>query len=138
MFPVPDQAQPVRKMNWEMFILILISGINFWFPLQHSIIWRRNWRPRWLGMDNGEQDGRYIGGFADQMSLIGSSREQQYLNFQNHFQGLGDRLGNKLATLVSLNYGHYFLKEGIYTMIGAETAQALPNSQSITPLSGGR
>ncbi len=85
--------------------------------------------PHWLGMDNGEQDGRYIGGFADQMSLIGSSRERQYLNFQNHFQGLGDRLGNKLATLVSLNFGHYFLKEGIYTLIGAETAMALPNSQ---------
>ncbi|MGV8092101.1 MAG: hypothetical protein AB2L24_09590 [Mangrovibacterium sp.] len=85
--------------------------------------------PRWLGMDNGEQDGRYIGGYADQMNLTGSSREHQYLNFQNHFQGLGDRLGNKLAALVSLNFGHYFLKEGIYTMIGAETAQALPNSQ---------
>ena len=85
--------------------------------------------PHWLGMDNGEQDGRYITGFANQMSPVGVGREQQYLNFQNHFQGLADRLGNKLATLVSLNFGHYFIKEGIYTMIGAETAQALPNSQ---------
>jgi hypothetical protein len=34
-----------------------------------------------------------------------------------------------MATLVSLNFGHYFLKEGIYTMIGAETAQGLPNTQ---------
>ncbi|GAG90869.1 unnamed protein product, partial [marine sediment metagenome] len=51
------------------------------------------------------------------------------LNFQNHFQGLTDRLGNKMATLVSLNFGHYFLKEGVYTMIGAETAQGLPNTQ---------
>jgi hypothetical protein len=85
--------------------------------------------PYWLGMDNGEQDGRYIGGFADQIGVTGSNREKQYLNFQNHFQGFGDRVGNKMATLVSLNFGHYFLKEGIYTMIGAETAQALPNSQ---------
>ena len=34
-----------------------------------------------------------------------------------------------MATLVSLNFGHYFLKEGVYTMIGAETAQGLPNTQ---------
>ena len=40
---------------------------------------------RWLGMDNGEQDGRYIGGYSGQM-LSCSSREEQYLNFQNHFQ----------------------------------------------------
>ena len=83
----------------------------------------------WLGMDNGEQDGRYVGGYASQMYPSGGEREQQYLNLQNHFQGLTDRLGSKMATLVSLNFGHYFLKEGIYTMIGAETAQGLPNTQ---------
>jgi hypothetical protein len=83
----------------------------------------------WLGMDNGEQDGRYVGGYASQLQPAGGSREAQYLNFQNHFQGLTDRLGNKMATLVSLNFGHYFLKEGVYTMIGAETAQGLPNTQ---------
>ena len=41
----------------------------------------------------------------------------------------GDDLGHRHATLVSLNFGHYFLKEGTYTLIGAETAQALPNNQ---------
>jgi hypothetical protein len=83
----------------------------------------------WLGMDNGEQDGRYVGGFASQQSPLGADRKSQYFNFQRHFQKMGDELGNKLATLVSLNFGHYFLKEGIYTLIGAETAQGLPNSQ---------
>ncbi len=83
----------------------------------------------WLGMDNGEQDGRYVGGFADQMYPAGGNRQEQYLNFQNHFQGLTESLGNKMTTLVSLNFGHYFLKEGVYTMIGAETAQGLPNTQ---------
>jgi hypothetical protein len=83
----------------------------------------------WLGMDNGEQDGRYVGGFASQMTPGSACREDQYLNFQNHFQGLSDKLGNRLATLVSLNFGHYFLKEGVYTIIGAETAQGLPNTQ---------
>ncbi len=84
---------------------------------------------RWLGMDNGEQDGRYIGGYAPQNIPVSNDRTKQYLFFQNHFERLGDELGNRLATLVSLNFGHYFLKEGVYTLIGAETAQALPNSQ---------
>ena len=83
----------------------------------------------WLGMDNGEQDGRYVGSFAPRMYPLGADRKQQYFNFQRHFQEMGDRLGNKMATLVSLNFGHYFLKEGVYTLIGAETAQGLPNSQ---------
>ncbi|MCL5018980.1 MAG: T9SS type A sorting domain-containing protein [Patescibacteria group bacterium] len=83
----------------------------------------------WLGMDNGEQDGRYIGGYASQLYPASSSRMEQYFNFQRHFERLSNDLGNKLSTLVSLNFGHYFLKEGIYTLIGAETAQALPNSQ---------
>ena len=84
---------------------------------------------RWLGADNGEQDGRYIGGYASQFYPTSSDRLEQYLNFQRHFERLTFELGNKLSTLVSLNFGHYFLKEGVYTLIGAETAQALPNGQ---------
>ncbi len=84
---------------------------------------------RWLGTDIGEQDGRYIGGYANQMTPASVSRFEQYLNFQRHFERMSDDLGNKHATLVSLNFGHYFLKEGTYTLIGAETAQALPNNQ---------
>ena len=83
----------------------------------------------WLGMDNGEQDGRYVRLYASQMTPVTRCRFDQYLNFQRHFERLGNDLGNKLATLVSLNFGHYFLKEGLYTLIGAETAQQLPNSQ---------
>jgi len=84
---------------------------------------------RWLGTDVGEQDGRYIGGYADQMTPASADRFEQYLNFQRHFERMGDDLGHKHATLVSLSFGHYFLKEGTYTLIGAETAQALPNNQ---------
>ena len=84
---------------------------------------------RWLGMDVGEQDGRYIGGYASQMEPSSSDRFHQYLNFQKHFQRMCDDLGNKMSALVSLNFGHYFLKEGVYTLLGAETAQGLPNGQ---------
>ncbi len=63
------------------------------------------------------------------MTPASASRFEQYLNFQRHFERMGDDLGHQHATLVSLNFGHYFLKEGTYTLIGAETAQALPNNQ---------
>lgn len=84
---------------------------------------------RWLGMDNGEQDGRYIGGYAAELYPGSSDRFEQYLNFHRHFEKLTSDLGNKLSTLVSLTFGHYFLKEGLYTLIGAETAQSLGNAQ---------
>jgi hypothetical protein len=84
---------------------------------------------RWLGTDIGEQDGRYIGGYAGEMTPASAGRLEQYRNFQRHFERMSDDLGHKHATLVSLNFGHYFLKEGTYTLIGAETAQGLPNSQ---------
>jgi hypothetical protein len=84
---------------------------------------------RWLGTDIGEQDGRYIGGYAGQMMPSSASRLEQYLNFQRHFERMSDDLGHKHATLVSLNFGHYLLKEGTFTLVGAETAQALPNNQ---------
>ncbi len=84
---------------------------------------------RFLGFDNGEQDGRYISGFANQQCPAFPDRFKQYLNFQRHFERMGNDLGNRMTTLVSLCFGHYFLKEGNHMLIGAETAQALPNSQ---------
>ena len=80
-------------------------------------------------MDIGEQDGRYIGGYAAQMVPASGDRFEQYLNFQRHFERCATNWATRCATLVSLNFGHYFLKEGVYTTIGAETAQALPNGQ---------
>jgi hypothetical protein len=91
---------------------------------------------RWLGTDIGEQDGRYIGGYANQLTPASATPFEQYLNFHRHFERMGDELGNKHATLVSLNFGHYLIKEGTYTLIGAETAQALPNNQVYYAFSG--
>ena len=83
----------------------------------------------WLGMDNGEQDGLYIAAYARAVEPSSRSRYAQYLNFQRHFESMHWHLGNRMSTLVSLTYGHYFLKENCYLMIGAETAQMLPNAQ---------
>ena len=134
---LPDVLNELKKRNLYLFDLwgyVPGSGPGgYWqqfvVPQKALNLFEKELGNRWMGMDNGEQDGRYVGGFASQMITPGSSREEQYLNFQNHFQGLTDRLGNKMSALVSLNFGHYFLKEGVYTMIGAETAQGLPNAQ---------
>jgi hypothetical protein len=134
---ITEISRELKKRNLYLFDLwgyVPGSGPGgywqaFTVPQKSLDVFERELGDRWLGMDNGEQDGRYVGGFASQMVPLGASREKQYLNFQNHFQGLTDRLGNKMATLVSLNFGHYFLKEGVYTLIGAETAQGLPNGQ---------
>ncbi|MGL6193307.1 MAG: hypothetical protein ACRC2T_00625, partial [Thermoguttaceae bacterium] len=109
------------------------SGNDFWLQFradrkQFEIL-ESTLGDRWLGMDNGEQDGRYVGGYAPYMYPISEDKFIPYMHFQRHFQQMGDDLNNKLATLVSLNFGHYYLKEGIYTLIGAETAQGLPNGQ---------
>eukprot|EP00759_Apiculatamorpha_spiralis_P017111 PhF_6_TR23277/c2_g1_i2/m.32768 len=82
------------------------------------------------GMDNGEQDGRYIGGYASQMQWpVSSSSVDQYLHLAEHFQRMTDDLGGVMAGLNSLYFPHYFSQTGLYTMAGAETAQGLPNAQ---------
>ena len=84
---------------------------------------------KWLGMDIGEQDGRYIGSYSDEMIPQNQDRKYQFLNFRDHFKGMEDILGPKLVALNSLTFPHYMIKYGLYTMVGAEAAQALPNSQ---------
>jgi hypothetical protein len=84
---------------------------------------------RFLGIDNGEQDGRYVWTTGQQQCPSFASREAQYLMFQRHFEKLADELGNRMTALVSLCFGHYFVKEGNHLLLGAETAQALPCSQ---------
>ncbi|XEC96047.1 hypothetical protein AB6A23_05640 [Paenibacillus tarimensis] len=84
---------------------------------------------RWLGMDVGEQDGRYVLAYVSQMVHPSASRMEQYLNFQKHIQKICDQLGNKMVTLLAITLGHHELKEGGYTLIGAETAQMHPNGQ---------
>ena len=102
---------------------------QFKVPAEVSKMLEEKLGPRWLGMDVGEQDGRYIGGYANQLYPASASRLEQYFNFQRFFQRMTEDEGNKVAALVSLNFGHHFLKEGVYTLLGAETAQGLPNSQ---------
>ena len=131
-----DLVREIKRQNLFLFDLwgyVPGSAGDYWQqfhpPAEAFRLFESELGERWLGMDNGEQDGRYIGGYASEFYPSSGTRLEQYFNFQRHFEELTDELGSKMATLVSLNFGHYFLKEGLYTLIGAETAQALPNGQ---------
>lgn len=118
---VPGVGQPHAKRRWGEFKV----------PAGCLELLERELGDHWLGMDNGEQDGRYVqpSGYARQRHPYGKGRIGCYLDFQHHFEHMARQLGNRMAALVSLTYGHHFLKEDVYTMLGAECAQALPNAQ---------
>ncbi len=96
---------------------------------QTSALFKSQLGDHWLGMDMGEQDGRYVLGFAKSMTANSDDRLAQYMNFHRYMQGIADDCGNRMAGLAAITFGHYLAKEGIFTMIGAETAQAHPNAQ---------
>lgn len=83
---------------------------------------------RFLGYDNGEQDGRYIHASGATALPTLWNRAAQYKNFRHYFEKLNDAMLNHTVTLASLTFLHYFAKEGNTIMIGAETAQALPSN----------
>lgn len=132
-----ELADEVQKRGLYMF--------DFWGYVpgsqpQEDVIWGEYEVPQkahealkrldghFLGFDNGEQDGRYIGTYARVASPVANSRKVQYRSFQAHFEKLGNAMKNHMVTLSSLPFLHYFAKEGNTIMLGAETAQALPNS----------
>jgi hypothetical protein len=84
---------------------------------------------KWLGMDVGEQDGRYIGGYADQHYPLDAAPLQQMQYFDDHFTAMQNQLGSRVVSLQSLSFPHYMAQTGVYTILGCETAQALINSQ---------
>ena len=115
---VPGDGSEWRNNVWQQFyppsdnLAYLESTLGDW----------------WLGMDIhvSEQDVHYIGSYANQQIPLAGNRKQQFLNFRRHFGKMEDILGPKLISLISLTYPHYM---GLYTMLGAETGQALPNAQ---------
>lgn len=83
--------------------------------------------PRFLGYDNGEQDGRYIGGYAKLVCPAPATRRQGYEAFRQYFVQLGNDLQNYLVALHSLTFPHYFASWDNHRLIGTESAQGLPS-----------
>jgi len=84
---------------------------------------------QWLGMDNGEQDGRWFSTHACYAEPNGMDRFGQYKAFRRWFGRLEDELGGRMCANTGLTYGGYFLRANNYMFLGAETAQSLPNVQ---------
>ena len=79
---------------------------------------------RFLGYDNGEQDGRYIGAYADRDGH--TNRVEGWEAFVRWDEAIcRDSMGFMNAT-GSLNFSHYYGERGARTL-GLETAQGLPS-----------
>ena len=102
---------------------------QFKFPRNILTMLKTKLGNHWLGTDIGEQDGRYIGRYASQMTPPNSGRFYQYLNFERYLAGFGRDIGHRNVVLASQMFAPYMLKYGDITLVGAETAQALPNDQ---------
>ena len=66
-----------------------------------------------LGMDNGEQDGRWVGRFAKASPRPAASRQGMFLRFMRHFHRMATDLGLRLMSLNSLYFPHYFAQVSI-------------------------
>ena len=84
-----------------------------------------------LGLDMGEQDVRYLWGYARRGVLQPEEdRLAQYIQFRDYSWAIAWQSGTLMASLQSSTYGgHYWHKTGMYTTAGAETSQANGNAQ---------
>lgn len=79
---------------------------------------------RFLGYDNGEQDGRYIGGYADRDPF--TTRKEGWRYFVQWDRHICTDGMNYMNATGSLNFSHYYAERGCRTL-GLETAQGLPS-----------
>lgn len=103
-----------------------ISGVcEYHTPRRVQDLLNETLGERFTGMDNGEQDGRYISYAGGQYRGRGggaaaapSELRQSFLHFGKFFDRMADDLGNKLMALNSLWDTHYFARSGFYTALG--------------------
>jgi hypothetical protein len=134
---IPDLVDEMKRRNLFMYqIWGFVPGSGpggqwqqLGLPPETSRLFEEKLGDHWLGMDMGEQDGRYVIGYSSQMYPSSADRRQQYLNFQRHAEEIEAESGNKMAVLTAITFAHYFLREGVYTLVGSEAAQEHPNGQ---------
>lgn len=134
---IPDLVAEMKRRNLFLYqIWGYVPGAGpgktwpqFQLSQETSSLFESQLGHRWLGMDMGEQDGRYVLGFARSMDANSSDRVAQYLNFHRYMEQIANDCGNKMAGLSAITFSHYLGKEGIFTLLGAEAAQSHPNAQ---------
>jgi hypothetical protein len=91
---------------------------------EHHAALLRVFGHRFLGYDNGEQDGRYVGSYTDRGSF--TDRRGGWDDFVKWDEGICNDSMNYMNATGSLNFSHYYGERGA-RMLGLETAQGLPS-----------
>jgi hypothetical protein len=123
------QLQEVRKRNlilWDIWGYVPNgeAGPTPQVKPEHHEILQRVMGDKFLGYDDGEQDGRYIGAYADRGQF--TDRRGGWADFVKWDEGIcADNMHYMNAT-GSLNFSHYYAERGCRTL-GLETAQGLPS-----------
>lgn len=133
-----DYAAALRRME-EQLIAVRDRGLflfDVWgyvpfdnnYPArvapEHREILLRVFGDRFLGFDNGEQDGRYIGGFASAGQH--TNRREGWDDFVRWDEMVCNDSQNYMNATGSLNFSHYYGERNCRTL-GLETAQGLPS-----------
>ncbi len=92
-------------------------------PEHHEIL-TRVFQDRFLGYDNGEQDGRYIGSYAGRGKA--ANRREGWDDFVKWDEKICGDAMNFMNATGSLNFSHYYGERGA-RLLGLETAQGLPS-----------
>ena len=82
---------------------------------------------KFLGWDNGEQDGRFIVMYSSMVSPAPQTRREAYEAFSKFFHHIGDDMSNYMVVLLGMYFAHYMAHFGNHRLLGAETAQILPS-----------
>ncbi len=100
------------------------AGFPWTVAPEHKAILLRVFGDRFLGFDNGEQDGRYIGSYAHRGKA--KTRREGWSDFVAWDEKVCGDNGHYMNATGSLNYSHYYGERGA-RMLGLETAQGLPS-----------
>ena len=92
---LPEVVQELKRRNLYLFdIWGFVPGSGpggYWqqfvVPDNTLGLFEKELGDHWLGMDNGEQDGRYVGGYASQMYPIRRKQGTAISEFSKSFSG---------------------------------------------------
>ena len=124
-----ERLREVRRRNlilWDIWGYVPFgeAGPTPRVEPEHHEALLRVFGDRFLGYDNGEQDGRYIGAYADRG--LHTNRKEGWEDFVRWDEGICNDSMNFVNATGSLNFSHYYGERGARTL-GLETAQGLPS-----------
>ncbi len=123
-----QQFEEVRRRGLSVFDIWGYVPFDNNYPAriapEHREILTRVLGDRFLGFDNGEQDGRYIGGFA--ANGRHTNRREGWDDFVRWDEQICRDSQNYMNATGSLNFSHYYGERNCRTL-GLETAQGLPS-----------